>query len=313
MNPPDIPEDIDNPESTLSDLPPFPARGTKVYNRQGWCGKYVTSILTSDTWREGEYDHFVQPEMEEYQGDESQVYFGGPVLWHEIFAKSPHEVIDAEIAAKNRELVKLSAEVDNLRGQKRIAEKEIAERAARFAKHDQLKSLDAFLTKGAIIGYVTDSGYYGVSTVKMEDTKNDRYRDEFKLLSLFGRSDGNLEWKLNEYYDGSGNWTKVIPFTTEEERRAGILKMFEERFENWKKSENKPYASVSCVESATKHGVPVPDEIRQCYAVAKTAEYAASLLQAEKAVTEAQAKLEKIRTEGTSLVMPQDGSKPSPR
>ncbi len=301
MNPPDIPEDIDTA------VPNFPARGTKVYNRQGWCGKYVTSILTSDTWREGEYDHFVQPEMEEYQGDESQVYFGGPVLWHEIFAKSPHEVIDAEIAAKNRELVKLSAEVDNLRGQKRIAEKEVAERAARFAKHDELKSLDAFITKG-IIGYVRD-GYCGVEIIKFSQTKTDSqydYRDTFKLLTLFGRTGGKLDWQLSQYSDGSGSGHTVIPFSTEEEGRAAVVKMHEDQFAKWAKSENKPYVANQIVDSAAKHNVTVPNDIRQCAAVYKQEQYAKSLKAAEKAAMEAQKALEKIRLDGISHLMPQE-------
>jgi len=41
--------------------------------------------------------------------------------------------------------------------------------------------------------------------------------DGIKLVSLFGKSNGDLEYRLNTYSDGSGGWTTIHPFRTYEE------------------------------------------------------------------------------------------------
>lgn len=46
----------------------------------------------------------------------------------------------------------------------------------------------------------------------------DRYSDvSFKLISLCGRSDGNLEWRINSCYDGSGSSNVFFPAKTKED------------------------------------------------------------------------------------------------
>jgi len=50
--------------------------------------------------------------------------------------------------------------------------------------------------------------------------------DSLRLVSIFGRTDGELEFRRNDYSDGSGSWRTVIPCETKEE----ALELLKERF-----------------------------------------------------------------------------------
>lgn len=43
---------------------------------------------------------------------------------------------------------------------------------------------------------------------------DEKYDNGLKLLTLFGKSDGSLSWRINKYSDGSGSSWDVIPFTS---------------------------------------------------------------------------------------------------
>jgi len=51
-----------------------------------------------------------------------------------------------------------------------------------------------------------------------ELVKNESYGDvSLRLVSLYGKSDGLVEWRINAYYDGSGSDTKFYPAKTKED------------------------------------------------------------------------------------------------
>lgn len=57
-----------------------------------------------------------------------------------------------------------------------------------------------------------------IAEFNSESTSPD-YPDDIKLLSLFGRSDGTLQWKIHDYYDCSGGARTIIPARGLEEAR----------------------------------------------------------------------------------------------
>lgn len=92
-----------------------------------------------------------------------------------------------------------------------------------------LETFAAFLT--GTIEYLVVDHYSITPPVKMLDEvvrKENRYCgedktfDSIKLISVLGRSDGNLEYNIHDYSDGSGGTTQVYPFTTLKEALAHI-------------------------------------------------------------------------------------------
>lgn len=139
-----------------------------------------------------------------------------------VHAKAPvaqkaQEIVEAEI--------KLQALKDDLEGIRRaIREEEAAalERRKEMAKWDGLQTLEDFLAKR--ITHVVEMHYNGPHIRTFEDAigyQDDRGRPEgMKLLSLFGRSNGDMAWRLNSYPDGSGNGpSAIIPATSLEKAK----------------------------------------------------------------------------------------------
>ncbi len=94
-------------------------------------------------------------------------------------------------------------------------------------------------------------------------------------MSLFGRSNGDLEWQLNKYFDGSGGNTTVFPCTSHEEavevaRREILLKVDEMR------SAEKWYGAPYMVASAKKIGMEIPSDLQERareYAISEAQRY----------------------------------------
>lgn len=56
---------------------------------------------------------------------------------------------------------------------------------------------------------------------------HDKYDSGLKLLTLFGRDDGTLQWKINQYSDGSGGYTEIFPFNSYESAREKLIEFLE--------------------------------------------------------------------------------------
>lgn len=69
----------------------------------------------------------------------------------------------------------------------------------------------------------------GVSQI-MDRVENGEY-NSMRLLSLFGKSDGSFEFKVNDYSDGSGCDRKVLFFKSREEALEYMQKKIDERAE----------------------------------------------------------------------------------
>lgn len=269
--------------------PPTPTPiNTLVYSRSGHRAKYICSVA-------GRYgcEHYVKPEVEFGVPDgDVDSSFEGAAVWHEFFLSPPREVIDREIAALEEKAAALRAEVYRLEREKSEAEQEVVARKARLARHDQLKHLDDFITKG-IACYVLDVGYGSINIVDFKDTRSEYHRDSFRLLSLFGDSKGQLDWKLNRYGDGSGDDTACFPCASKEEAHAAVGEMLNRRWDKWRKSGDGQIDAY--VQTAKKHGFAVPEDVLS--QIAKNAAEAKqkNLERAEKAFVDAQAALMKAQ------------------
>ncbi len=76
----------------------------------------------------------------------------------------------------------------------------------------------------------TYSGYEIVGFNSTMSTNDDYDSTKIKLITLFGRSDGNLEYNLHTYSDGSGSGKTIIhPFKTKEDCISFISKKLDEK------------------------------------------------------------------------------------
>jgi hypothetical protein len=94
---------------------------------------------------------------------------------------------------------------------------------AENSKEEQLQTLVAFLS-GEITHFFAQNSY-SPKIFSIDD--NEAYDTDFwhsrmsvegmKLVSIFGKSDGRLDYRLHAYRDGSGDSAKIIPCTSYED------------------------------------------------------------------------------------------------
>lgn len=82
--------------------------------------------------------------------------------------------------------------------------------------------------------------------------------DALRLVSIFGRTDGELEFRRNDYSDGSGSWRTVIPCETKEE----ALEILKNRF--FDKLDEKG-ANNYLLKTAEKYNLEIPEDILKVY------------------------------------------------
>ena len=130
--------------------------------------------------------------------------------------------LESDIENKNKEYKNAYNQLEAIRAL--LAKSKMIEAA--FTK-EHVERISAFMT--ATIQYLVIEEYEITPPVKMIDRviNWDNYYgsakfDEIKLLSVLGRSDGDLSYRINRYSDGSGGGVEVHPCLTLEEAHEKI-------------------------------------------------------------------------------------------
>ncbi|OWV62538.1 hypothetical protein ATY75_11975 [Rhizobium sp. N122] len=221
---------------------------------------------------------------------------GETTFEEELWSKAPVAVVDEEIAVAEKKL----AEAERLRSVRLSealnAEREVKDRLAKLSKYKGLEHLEAFID-GKITHFV-DLYSYDILTAAQAIERRE-YGP--KLLSLFGDAKGNLEWRVNEYKDGSGSWREMLPATSEEDAasiRSERLSsdLADAYFEEFKKK-GRPYHFQTKFKAATKHGIPVTDQMRSDYADLAKIDLKKAEEEALRSCNQANERLARIRSE----------------
>ena len=166
---------------------------------------------------------------------------------------------------QQKRVKKLNSEIKALQERRRSIEFEVQafetqhkDRLKKYKGWAPLIHLENFLD-GKITHYVLADGWFGDATIctKEEADKDDRiYRGSTRLLSLFGKSDGDLEWKLNRYSDGSGGWSLVIPCLSYEDALRETQKLIDKHCDSTK-------PNGRAVKLADKYNLTLPEGYRK--------------------------------------------------
>lgn len=177
-------------------------------------------------------------------------YPGNPEIVYQLFDNPPTAKVAAKVAALTEELARKQVELNRVIDDLEAATRRRTELIASLSQVPTLQYVDDFIA-GKITHYVFTSAYGDLEILPIEKTKE---RDGFKLLTLFGSSDGCLSWRLNQYVDGSGSSRAVIPARSEEEAR--------EKAEEWvlRSIRDGQYEHWDTVIAARKLGIELPAE-----------------------------------------------------
>jgi hypothetical protein len=183
-----------------------------------------------------------------------------PFILSKIFDNPPVLRYSIEIKTLKKEISRLKEEKENALLEKKEAEKKRDEVVDKIKNHAALHNIFNFID-GKITHYVTMEGYREPEIHSFDeamDYKNDyikRYGE--KLLVLFGGSKGDLQWKINNYSDGSGRYIDVIPCLS--------FKEAEEKIKEWVNSEFKNHPELEVIKLAKQYNIKIPTEYIEEY------------------------------------------------
>jgi len=223
-------------------------KGDIVFGEHGQRFEYVTDV---------DGDYVVRPMMET---DEEEPYAGRPITLRKVFASAPREMYDKTIEALDTKIQELQKQKRELEEELRKSKQDETERKKRIMVNAALERIDDFLA-GKMTHFVF--GEYGVEIKTFEEATSDPNRRErdVKLLSLYGRTKGDLAWKLNDYYDGSGSWHKVYPCCSIEDAMAFAKRLIETKYEEWRKDGKNSYYLASVAAASNRLGDPIPEDV----------------------------------------------------
>jgi hypothetical protein len=226
-------------------------RGMVVYTLDGREVEYIAHIDGTGHVVRGVFD-----------GDSEEPNYGEPFVAHTLFISPPTGRQDKRILELQEEIRALTEQREAIRASQ-IDERE---RKRRLMEHRAVARIDDFLA-----GKITHFVYYryGVKIIgfdeaaRYKESDYDKVPKGVKLLTLFGKTNGDLEWQLHRYSDGSGNPEEVIPCTSLEEAQAIAREKIEAAYAEWRglTDKSRTYSIQSASDAARKLGFDVPEDI----------------------------------------------------
>lgn len=230
-------------------MPDF-EEGQIVYSREGRKVRYVQPMAQGHLVRRG------VTVMDDF--DNEDIWFEDLEILPIVHASEPVAALGEKIKALTGEL---SATEEALRVKEeryRQAVLSCDELEQKLNAFQELKNLNHFIA-GEMTHFVTfDDGTIEI-VEKDEALSVPDSRRETRLLTLFGGSDGDLQWRLNQYKDGRGGWTDVWPCMSHEEALEIAAGMIASRVEDWRKDGNDPKLP-SLRKNAQALGIDLPSD-----------------------------------------------------
>lgn len=194
--------------------------------------------------------------LDEYGEETNYNTFSGLYAVDYIYDTAPVKLYSKDIVDLNNSISKLKDEERDIKN--RISslnekEKYVLDKLKNF---DKLQYLLDFID-GKITHYVFIR-WGNIEIVEYKNSMSD-YSHDMKLLSLFGNTKGDIAWRLNQYSDGSGCNTEVIPCLSYEmalEEAQKVVDKFVAEKTNYRKD---------IIESAKKYNLSIPEEYIEAY------------------------------------------------
>lgn len=213
--------------------------------------KYLTSGQAVNVISELPEGHLVKDIFESEEGQ----YCGETRFEDEtLHAKPPVQVWEKRVVELEQKITELNEEKAKLFKSVEETKKALLPVFEKSKRYAQLARLEDFLD-GKITHYVQYSGYGSIDIIPFKDAvyEESRHTGHLKLLTLFGESGGDLQWKISCYHDGSGGQTNVWPATSLEEANQIAMKLISDAMETTK---DKPRHDI--LKEAQRLGVTVP-------------------------------------------------------
>jgi hypothetical protein len=289
------------PRAVELDMNPFTPtcpvrRGQTVYDRGGYEHEFDRAL--SDT----EWLVFPLVEVSGWEGEcelvrGERVAIMNPKM---LYAKPPKPVVRRDIDEATQQLAALQEQLRTARADIRQFELEAKAREERILRHEKLKLLDDWIGGNIThLLHVQRFSPFKITEAKDETTDDgDRYsrKKKLKLLTLWGSSDGDLQWNIGQYSDASGGTSQIIPFGSYEAALDHVRAAVEAEFAAWLKDRTNAELNVSrTYTNAKTFNLPIPDEVEETFRLQRIASAQRDADRARDAFAQAAQKLNEAR------------------
>jgi len=233
--------------------------GATVYNRAGEKARYE-GILNGI--------HYVTPEVITYgwEGEEDRDW-GATTTWPEVFPKPPVGVLEEKVVELTARVEKRRAELDQIGAERSALEKRLSDASKHSPTFERLLTF----IEGRITHVLHEkNGDYQITAIAdlhtiEGDGGRDNWEKKLPLVSLFGDTKGNLNWNINKWRDGSGEWRWAMLCSGVEDAEAQRLAIISAELAELDKTltpDGRLYAAEISVRRADRWGIEVPAKVR---------------------------------------------------
>lgn len=270
-----------------------PKAGTTVYDLYGNVGQVNTALpngaILVGIMFEG-IDH-------DSRGSERTVDFEGPLqIWHKWFTAPPKAKKAEEVAELDRQVDELRDKLHALRAEESQARRTAGDRMRFLKQHEKLQRLDDFLS--GKFTHMVVWGWYDLKVLKIEDFMKER--DGMRLLTLYGNTKGELNWRLGEYSDHSGSDFSCVPCFSYEEAISEVQRIAEERFTELRTSTDPNFRTDKCrraIEAYQKYNLTPPQDILDILATEQERNIRRQQEDKQKEIRDLEAKLNALKSQ----------------
>jgi hypothetical protein len=263
--------------------------GDTVYNLDGQQGAYIASYG-------GKF--IVAPE---YEGDDTEPYWGPVEEWDNAFREPPTVKLQAKVDELDKLVTEKRAELKRINEELDQAGKRRQEQLKKLGQHRALQRIEDYLD-GKFTHFLEANDYYAPKIVTADDALakgggeyENRWDKKLRLLTLFGDTKGDLQWRITRYSDGSGSNTEVFPCHNEEEAIDIVRQLYADAVGVWREQDKKHYGrAIEWSQKCPEGWIVVPDDMREYLASAKQQARQAELEKARENLAKAEAALKEL-------------------
>lgn len=226
-------------------------------------------------------------------GDEREPYYESPETLYQVYTDPPKERIDGEVVKAQAKLDDLNQQILEASGELRGLGRDVPKRIEALRQRSAaLRRIEECLDDKATHFVVSEFSGPEIYTVEeFAKVKGSYDRGSRKLLTLWGRTNGDLSWHLSKYSNGDGGDTVVIPCLSEEEAQEEVKKLIANA------DVTNLYRAGQLMRVADKQGLPFPDDIREAVTAAAIKTAKSNVDRHAKTLRDAEEALAKLATD----------------
>ena len=235
-------------------------QGKRVYGRGGYVYEFDRALS------ETEWLVYPMQEHQTWDGDSELLASDQPMILSptSLYPKPPIPVVEKDIGEAETRLQDLNRQLREKKSELLQFEAEEKARAERIKRHEQLARLDDWINgKVTHILHLEKHSVWRIVEISEEEASDgDRYSRNklLKLLTLWGKTNGDLNWRLSQYGDGSGSTDhEVVPFGSYDDALAYVKQHVEAEFAAWQPGITTP--PWQAYKTAKQFNIAVPAEL----------------------------------------------------